>query len=161
MKNRQLIYILIPLVLIVWGLIIFKIFKQIRHSNNHASEVFSNLKNSDQVTEPDSFSLILHYRDPFLQGIVRPLSSSRSFGSLINNNSNLTSIKPQVNFPASKYSGLVINYKNKNKLGVIKIDNKDFLVKEGELIAGEKIIRLYNDSVIVRFRNIKKTILKN
>jgi hypothetical protein len=162
MKNRQLMYILIPSVLLIWGLIIFKIIKQIHHAQKPATELSPFLKVGEMKGVIDTSSLLLNYRDPFLHGVVRSSSSSQSYEDFNSNNTNLTTAKkPPVNFPITKYSGLVINYKNRHKLGLIKIENKDFLAKEGELVAGERIIRLYTDSVIVSYNKTKKTFLRN
>jgi hypothetical protein len=162
MKNKKLIYILIPLVLLIWGLIVFRIIKQINRSQKPAIDNTSYSKNNNQGPETDSSSLILHYRDPFLHGITRKISDSGGSYNLFSNNSNLTTVtKAPVNFPNTRYSGLVINSKNKLKLGLLKIENKDFLVQEGELVSGEKIIRLHADSVIISFKKIKKTFFRD
>jgi hypothetical protein len=161
MKNKKLIYILIPLVVVIWGLIVFRIIKQIHHSQKPeiGNAIYSKGKLS--ITDNDSSKLILKYRDPFLNGMTRKNYASRS-ESIFGNNSNLTTVpKPTINFPATKYSGLVTNSKNKHKLGLLKIDNKDFLVQEGDLVSGEKIIKLHADSVIISFKKAKKTFLKD
>jgi hypothetical protein len=154
-KNRQLIYVLIPSVLIIWGLIIMKVIRNIHHSQKQVIETSSISRGSELELINDSSSLILNYPDPFLRGINQMSSSSQERSNL------QSATKTQINFPNTKYSGLVINYKSKHKLGLIKIENQDFLAEEGDFVAGEKILRLYNDSVIISFNKIKKTCLKN
>jgi hypothetical protein len=161
MKNKKLIYILIPLVVVIWGLIVLRIVKQIHHSQKPDVENTSYSKGSLAHADNDSSPLILKYRDPFLNGITRKNSASKSV-SILGNNSNLTTVpKPSINFPATRYSGLVINSKNKQKLGLLKIENKDFLVQEGDLVSGEKIIKLHSDSVIISFKKAKKTFFRD
>lgn len=162
MKNKKLIYILIPLVLLIWGLIVIRIIKQIHHSQKPAMENASYSKNNNPGPVADSSALILKYRDPFLHGFIRKSSDSGRSDNLFSNNSNLTTVtKAPVSFPNTGYSGLVINSKNKQKLGLLKIDNKDFLVQEGDLVSGEKIIRLHADSVIISFKKTKKTFFRD
>lgn len=162
MKNKKLIYFLIPLVLLIWGLIIFRIIKQIHHSQKPAIDNTSYSKNNNPGPDPDSSALILKYHDPFLHGITFKIYDSGKSDNLFSNNSNLTTVtKAPVNFPNTRYSGFVINSKNKQKLGLLKIDNKDFLVQEGDVVSGEKIIRLHADSVIISFKKAKKTFLRD
>jgi hypothetical protein len=162
MKTKKLIYILIPLVLLIWGLIVFRIIKQIRHSQKPHIENASYSKNHNPGPAADSSSLILKYRDPFLHGNIRKISDSWRSDNFLSNNSNLSTVtKAPVSFPNTRYSGLVINSKNKQKLGLLKIDNKDFLVQEGDLVSGEKIIRIHSDSVIISFKKTKKTFFRD
>lgn len=162
MKNRKLIYILIPLVVVIWGLIVLRIIKQIHHSQTPEMESTAYSKINGSISEKDSSALILKYRDPFLNGITRKSSGAGQSGSVFGNNNNLTTVpKPVINFPDTRYSGLVVNSKNKHKLGLLKIDNKDFLVQEGDLVSGENIIKLHADSVIISFKKTRKTFFRN
>jgi hypothetical protein len=158
MKNRKLTYVLVPLVLFIWGLIIFKVNKHSHHPQK-PSIVINSIKNSNPGIETDSAAMILNYRDPFLGGIAL---SAQSREELLNQNTSFsTSLKSVLNFPLTKYSGLVTNTKNKFKVGLIKIENKEFLATEGDLLGGEKIVRLFADSVVISFKKTKKTFPKN
>lgn len=162
MKNKQLIYILIPLVLIIWGLIIYKIINHVNHGKDNSMDTLPFTKVIRSSSNSDTLSLALYYRDPFLHGIIRPVSGSISSNDLLSNKGSLTiATKATVNFPGTRYFGFVVNAKNKQKLGLLKIDNKDYLAKEGDLIGGEKIAKLYTDSVIIIFNKTKKTFFKN
>lgn len=162
MKNKKIIYILIPLTLIIWGLIILKIIKHFSHITIPVTNLYTIPKSINKESSADSSTLILNYRDPFLSGTSLSFASSHNADNLISNNNNLTMApKPAMNFPNTRYSGLVINTKNKHKLGLLKIDNKDFLAREGEEVGGEKILKLYSDSVVISYKKSKKTFFKN
>jgi type II secretory pathway component PulC len=136
--------------------------KQIRHSPLSTFENTSYSKNSIADQDVDTSSLILKYRDPFLNTVARKCSDSGQSGDLNGSSTAHKSVtKVPVNFPDTKYSGLIVNSKNKQKLGIIKIGKKDFLAKEGEMIEGEKILKLYNDSVIISFNKAKKTFFRD
>jgi hypothetical protein len=163
MKNKQMIYVLLPLVLIIWGFIAFKIIRQVKHKQNPPQDNQAIQKASSMESVKDTFSLILEYRDPFLHGMLRPPSiSSTNPNNLLSNKTNLSSeTKPVVVVPNTKYFGLVTNSKNKQKLALIKINEKDYIAKEGEVVAEEKISKLFADSMIILYHKTKKTIPKN
>ena len=162
MKNKQLSYILIPLVLVIWGLIVYKIINQVNHGKDKSMGTLPFTKAVRSSSVSDTLSLVLYYRDPFLHGMIRPVSGSISSNDLLSNKGSLTiATTATVNFPGTRYFGFVVNSKNKQKLGLFKIDNKDYLAKEGELIGGEKIAKLYTDSVIIICNKTKKTFFKN
>lgn len=132
-----------------------KIIRHIHHSQKPVFETSSISRGTEMKLINDSSSLILNYPDPFLRGNNQISSFSQESSKL------QSATKPQINFPNTKYSGLVINSKSKHKLGLIKIENQDFLAEEGDFVAGEKILRLFNDSVIISFNKMKKTCRKN
>ena len=64
MKNKKLKYILIPLVLVVWGVVLIRIFSYLRPSD---SEIILPQKQAvkSKQKKQDSFTLLLNYPDPF------------------------------------------------------------------------------------------------
>lgn len=162
MKNKKLMYVLIPLTLLIWGIIILKIFNQVHPDRNSYSQSTSVIQQVSNQSDRDTLSLLLNYRDPFLHGVVRSVTNTMPKENISNGFGQLsTATHVAVNFPNTKYSGLVINSKSKSKVGLIRINEKDYLAKEGELIGGGKIIRLFADSVIISFNKTKKTFLRN
>lgn len=162
MKNKLLSSILIPMVILIWGIIIFKIIKHINNSEVPTLATYSFTKTSSHETTKDTLTLILNYRDPFLNGIARGTTISEGNNNLTGDKSVLfTPAKPLAKFPDIKYSGMVINSKNKQKTGLLKIENKDFLVKDGELAGRVKVFKLFTDSVIVVSNREKRTFYKN
>jgi hypothetical protein len=162
MKNKKVTYILIPLTLLIWGLIIFRVIDNFKQPQNADFKSAVNKRDVNQYLSKDTTSLLLNYPDPFLH---RNVQSGRSIstdeGSINGENVNLSVVtKAQVVFPLITYSGIIVNSKSKLKTGLVKIASKDYLVKEGETVDGEKILKLYPDSVIILYKANKKTILK-
>lgn len=154
MKNKKLIYILVPLAILVWGVIFYKVFMSMEDKGTPSLLSYNaNLKSAKK--DVDTFVLVANYRDPFLSGQA-VLSNHPSFGGSAGNRQNVLSIKPTPIPPDVRYFGLIASPKNKNKIGLIKIQGYDFLLKEGELTKADiKVLKLFKDSVIVLFQKNK------
>lgn len=64
-KKRKTIYIMLPVIIVVWGYVLFQFFSFFSSSPNYAEEKPDSPINIDKV-EIDTFSIIANYRDPFL-----------------------------------------------------------------------------------------------
>jgi hypothetical protein len=160
MKNKKLIYILLPLVLLIWGIIFYKIFTRIDISNNDQASFFKPEK-SDTIAKKDTFILIADYRDPFLDqpGFVNYKSEKENEELKLRTERSMP--PPAIQFPDIKYNGLIINAKNKNKIGLFMLNNKYYILKEGETKEEVLITKLFKDSVFIQFEKHKKTIKIN
>src|ERR1700744_4826368 len=72
MKNKKLTYFLFFIVLIVWGLIIYKVFISVGGDDDPtpvASSKSAKEPYNDYSTPKDTSKLLLNYRDPF--GLVK------------------------------------------------------------------------------------------
>ena len=77
MKNKSTMYVLLVGVLIIWGLIFYRVFAGIGSDNTSSFAI--PLKKSLQTTiqkEEEVFVLLANYRDPFLGSTSRPISNS-------------------------------------------------------------------------------------
>lgn len=148
---------MLPLALVVWGMIIYKIF----FWTNAPQELIAFVPNTpvkkSTVTLSDTFELKLNYPDPFLK------NEKRRFSTNVQTTKKTTATNPKkpaetVNFPALKYNGLI--KKQENELAIITINGSSHFMKTGETANEVKLIRIYNDSIIVSFQNKKRTITK-
>ena len=158
MKNKHLIYLLGPLVLLIWGLIFYKVYEHFRGGK----EVFGNAaaKYTDKKENaPDTFTIKANYRDPFLDRNYRLVTQSIGKTNISEHRSGIApkTVVPEV-FPDIRYYGLIANAKNKRKVGLFKMSNKDLLLKEGESFNDLKITKLFNDSAKITYHKTKKTI---
>lgn len=164
MKNKTITYILLFLVLVIWGTILYKIF----FYTESESETFSMGKTSLTKITPessDTFSLSLNYSDPFLKENVRSNSISKSSTSTrksgqvkpttIKNN---PSTSPQVVWPKVKYEGLIKN--NNNSTAILSINGSTQFLKIGDSFNDVKVESITKDSVIVSYHKNSKTIKK-
>ena len=163
MKNKSLIYILIPLVFLLWGLIFYKIFSKIDKQETVFKSLTNNrIKSIEELR--DSFVLKANYRDPFLSLNSKILNNSNELDHLntnVNKFSKSKFSKFNIVFPELKYFGLIINASSKKKIGLFQVNNRDVLLRENELYNEMKIVRFYNDSVKIMFHKICKIFKKN
>jgi len=162
MKNKRLIYILAPLVLLIWGLIFYKIFTHFGDDQNKTMVNPDQTNTNKKQLPRDTFTIIANYRDPFLGRNNQPALHS-SQDHILNNQTGLSrkpTPAPEI-IPEIKYCGIIANPKNKRKVGLLRMNNKELLVKEGDSYNELKIIRLFNDSVKIMYNKTKKTFKKN
>ena len=160
MKNKKLIYILLPLTAIIWGMIVYRIFFDTNAQEESSLFVQNKSTQNRAVAPPDTFELLLNYPDPFLKHERRVIPNTD-----VSTTKKEAEPKPQkpaevVNWPAIKYGGLVRQVNQENELAIVTINGSSQLMKTGETVNDIKLIKIYNDSIIVSFQTQKRTIKK-
>ncbi len=170
MKNKKTTYLLLLLVALVWGGVILQIIKHLKQSAN--PEVLYNIPSDDDVfvLKDTIFELSLDYSDPFLKwnGSSTVKASEKQKGA----ERNATSIKNRLNnrkenikkktiiWPDITYSGLIKNNETNELVGLLTINEKTFLLREGESVESVFLSRFYADSITVIYKEEAKTIKK-
>lgn len=157
MKNKKLIYILLPLVIIVWGTIFYKIFYNTSREEELTDEILPQ-KNIAATTVSDTFSIIANYRDPFL-------------GIIVHNENNVNEAPKQkvlsqpkieqvVQWPNIVYGGMIKNQQSTKQLALVKINGKENIIKAGEMVGTIELVKIYKDSVEVKMGKERKVVRK-
>lgn len=166
MKNKKLLYLLLPLTIGLWGVIIFKIVNSasgIEGVENQDKIVF---QKSDGLTMPDTFSIICNYPDPFL-GKTTP----KQYRSPANSVTSAAKAKDVVKekkkaaittlvWPEVVYKGIIKNQKSNKQLALLQINGKSNAMKMGESYENIELIRIFKDSIEVKFGKEKKYVKK-
>jgi hypothetical protein len=162
MKNKKNIYILLPLVLLIWGAVMYQFFS---FSNSSLEEI---KHNEEPVFKPlvikkrEPVILEVQKRDPFLGKFEVSSASNRTVTSVkraVKNNSVVAKKKDPIIWPIIIYKGIVSDTKDKNKVFMLVIDGRTFLMrtknKENEvlLIEGDR------ETIEVVYKNESKFIL--
>lgn len=157
MKNKKLIYLLVPLTFGVWGYIGYFIYSTI-NKDEYIPEinVSKQKKHTNKPIEKD-YSLFLNYRDPFLGKISSQQNTNKvpkaSKPKTEVNNTILNNIK---------YLGLIKNKEQGNIIASININHNDYLLKKGDKINGVEILKINSDSLQIKIENknyyIKKSL---
>lgn len=151
MKNKKNIYILLPLVLFVWGAVLYQVF-----SFTKSDEVTSidnpefNIKPL-KISQRKSFDININYRDPFLGKMYAAQTASKTKA---NPSRTKKEVKPKETlvWPTILYKGLISDTKEKSKIFMLVIDNKNYYMKIGDteneilLKSGDK------ESVYVKYK---------
>lgn len=168
MKNKKSTYLLILVLFGVWGAVMYQfIFANVDEDQESSNDALSLQVTYGQMTN-DSFDLILNYSDPFL--LKKPvnykpkpavnLSSSPS--SLSKNNNKSKELKPitkskLVNKNVS-YSGIISNETQGKKVGLIYIDNQEYMVQEGFAVGGVEVLSIFDDKITIKQGELIETI---
>lgn len=128
MKSKKSIYILLPIVLLIWGAVVLQFFS---FSNNDDVIVpNSNISIKQFKIKPkDTFSIKINKRDPFLGKLIADDAIPRQ----IKHSSDKTvKVKEELIWPEVKYKGIVSDNKEKIKVYMVLIDGKTHLMRKGE-----------------------------
>lgn len=152
MKNKKFTYLLGLLVLIVWGIIIYRIFDTVAGDEGDFTPV-QNMKEqknaNDYSAAPDTTRLLLNYKDPFrlakqADTVIKPIAQPVAVSPLIS--------KPAFSWNFVKYSGYTRSAGSKKLLAVMSINGQSAILQEGETVAEVRLVKNYQDSVKVIFK---------
>lgn len=161
MKNKKNIYILLPVVLLIWGVVIFRFF-----SFSSPGEVIESTAKEYTITpfkikERPPIVINVNYRDPFLGKIYAKPEITKSDSNKVKR---ITTPKPEetIVWPTIQYKGMLSDPKEKNKRFMLVISGKNYFMKIGDtqedifLKDGDK------ESVYVRYKkNLNLIMLAN
>ena len=156
MKNKKAIYILIPAVLFIWGIIFYKIYSKINHNNNaYSTNIIANKKQENFLNKTDDYKLQCNYPDPFL-GISMKWENMTSLKGKFAKKNNQNIIWPDV-----KVSGYVENAKNKKIKFWVTVSNNSYLMALGDTIRSLKLLKIWRDSVQFEYEGAHKNFKVN
>lgn len=131
MKNKKNIYILLPIVLLVWGAVLYQLFSLV-----NTDEIISKEKNEYsikplKIQERKTFTIDVNYRDPFLGKMYAPKKIS---SVKIKSSKGNKIVKPQESlvWPAILYKGMIADTKDKKKIFILIIDGKNHFMNIGD-----------------------------
>ena len=162
MENKNVKYLLAFAVLAIWGLLGYRIYQKLNPGNDFfippPQEIFT------AVTQTDSFTLLVNYRDPFLGTKLRvpevPVAhtppATRRASTVIPKPVSPPQVKP---FPQIQYKGLIA-LKTGRKAALVNIDGKTMNWGWGESYRELTLLNIYEDSIRVRYGKAEKVILK-
>ncbi len=163
MKNKKLTYVLIALVVLIWGFFFYVLFGPTETVGSTYVPV--DLEPDEKQDTIQFQELDLNYSDPFLnRKIVAVSGVSENTGSVNNQQPKkvyqpvkpVQKVEPTIIWPKIEYGGTVNNSK-----GLIKINNSLRILEHGEGYNEVNILGIYPDSIQVEYKGEKKSITKN
>jgi hypothetical protein len=158
-KGKKSLYFLIPAVLAVWGLIIYRVAIS-QQQDNVSESIMTEEVFIKQESNNDTCKMIWTYRDPFLD---RPADqiSDQNFDFSAGQNSGISNIKigsyktpepeKKVQWPAINYHGLIRNKSNGKMVAVFTINNHQFLLAEKQNSGGVYVENADNKKAVVQY----------
>jgi len=165
MKNKKLTYILLPLVIIVWGLVVYRIFFEGKTKPENISAVAKPLIKESAKEEKSTYKLIANYRDPFLSSIKQSLVKTENNKEKEENNRSTNLRRRRTNisrtrWPEISYGGFIEDNKDQKTTILLSIKNRNYLVQEGDTVDQIFIKAFYGDSLLVVYNEEEKTLKK-
>ena len=158
MKKKKTLYIMLPLVALVWGVVFYQLYTYFFSEPTYATQEVQQTVNIDEIKK-DTFSIVANYRDPFLG---KKIKSNK--GNVKNNKANSSRIKMSKSiekpWPVVTYKGMIKNNNSNRRVGIVIVGGKERLVKEGDIIDEVKIVKIEKEIIKVRFQKESKTITK-
>jgi hypothetical protein len=166
MNQKIVKFILIGGVIVVWGLIIYRIVDGLNGGNNTPILEAAGVPATNFEPKADSFTLIADYADPFIAA-----------KDTVEAEPAITIMAPLINSPAPavikkttedvykegtiQYLGMIANPQKKLKIATIEINGKEMLVKEKEKVEGYIMKRIESEKIIIIFKGNSIIITKN
>lgn len=154
MKNSTKTYLLLFAVLSIWGTIAFKAIAGLNPIAPEAKEEGSaTFFVPSHNLEMDTFSIQKTERDPFLGSFATTKKHKTTSPK-----SNSISKKIDDN-PSISYLGSIQKKESQKEIFIIKINNDQYLLKQGETIQNVKLLKGNQSSIIVKNHHKRQTIL--
>lgn len=159
MKNKKLIYVLLPAVLAIWGIVFYRIFNAVGGDEPGNALNEHNEKAAQVTSYTDTFTISTDYRDPFM-GKLAVENRPRTFVSSPPKRVDPKPQPVQVPWPTLGYSGMIKNQKSAVQLAMLQVNGQNYTLKAGQSAEGVQILQIYRDSVEVTFQKEKRIIRK-
>jgi len=150
MKNKKNIYILLPAVILVWGLLAYKIFFAVKSTNDVVEQLTVSKFKPKVVEETATFTISANYRDPFLGTMEqKEVPKKRATG--------VTKKKSVTPFPTIRYNG-VISSQDKKQVFLITINGEQFFFSKRATHKEVKLLKGSKKEVVLQFKGQLRTV---
>jgi flagellar basal body-associated protein FliL len=136
MKNKKNIYILLPIVLLIWGAVLYQFFTFTSGEQEQVPNTEVAIK-PFKIKDKDTFSISISKRDPFLGSISSSENSTKVKKTITTHKA--PKLKEEMQWPEVSYNGIVSDNKEKVKVYMLIINGKTYLMRKGEQQEGVKL----------------------
>jgi len=149
LKGKKGLYILLPIVVFVWGAILYQIVDAFSDDDPIVEDTTQISFATVQSKEREKFTIRDVERDPFLGTMYRPKKVTPK-------NPNPTPKKTKTVWPQIRYKGLVSTQNNSSSIFLIEINGADQLMKRNDSFSEVKLIKGSSNTITVRYKGITK-----
>jgi len=166
LKDKRFLYVLLPLNLLLWGYIGYKIYISLNDDNTFLPSEYPVSKADVKMVDSEKYTLSLDYEDPFLK--EQPKHSKNRSGNTavnitrpkpVNTNKSIQNI-PVVKVNEIKYLGLIQNETSGLSTGLITVNGKSYIIKKGETVEGLVIKSIESENLLIKEGKTLLTIRK-
>jgi len=161
--KKKVIYILLPIVLMVWGTIVYRIFNTVNNKTTQNTNTIA-IANTNFSSDLDTFSINPYYNDPFLRKKLA-IQSTHEQSTLTKPIKTKEPVKKNetdnnIQWPSIVYYGRVKNMESEKQFAIIQVNGQSVFMKIGDSEHELKLLKITDDSVEVSFKDNKKIIKK-
>ncbi|WP_299223308.1 hypothetical protein [uncultured Aquimarina sp.] len=149
LKGKKGLYILLPIVVFIWGAIIFQVVDAFSDEDPVVSDITKVSFATIKTKEREKFTIGEIDRDPFLGTIYRPKK-------VLNKNPKPIVKKQETAWPSIRYKGLVSAQNNSLAIFLVEINGSDQLMKANESFSDVKLIKGSSSSVKLKYKGKTK-----
>ncbi|MDB5267923.1 MAG: hypothetical protein JWP58_963 [Hymenobacter sp.] len=172
MKNKRLLYVLLPAVLAIWGLIFQRIWSAAagEPEPEPADAALPHVL-TGPVTAHTLPKLLLNYSDPFKvttekagRSLDQPANRPVAFAQAVTSPTLNFPVAPvpvavaPVVWPSLRYLGFINNPRQNSRIALLAINEQEVMLKSGDNRQGVVVASIFRDSVQVTFQGKKKTV---
>tara|TARA_R110002096_G_scaffold421590_1_gene627444 strand:+ start:3559 stop:4017 length:459 start_codon:yes stop_codon:yes gene_type:complete len=151
LKNKTKTYLLIILVLAIWGAIGYQIVSAVNpETSKIVKQDFAISFNPKIETEVDTFSIQMANKDPFLGTLLVKQKPIKRVASKSKN----------IVWMLITYHGNISNQNSKATVYIISIEGSQYLMKIGQRIKDVKLVRGNSKYIKLSYKGVIKTITK-
>jgi len=166
MKNKAMTYILLSLVVGLWGYIIYKIFAAVSDDDQGTRQAqknfVQNVSDLSFYNQKKTTALLLNYPDPMLKNVVADSVPSAPVTPAVNNYVappvQSYQPEPQINV---RYIGFIENLNDKKPTAIVAIMDKQYMMNVGDEQNGVKLTAISQGQITIKAHGKNKTIFKN
>ena len=158
MKNKKLTYLLGLVVLVVWGMILYRVFNAFDSNDGDVAAIpLKTAKEAynDFSLPKDTTHLLLDYRDPF--GIVKQKDTDKVIIRKVSERKIPVQVKP-MDWGFIRYSGYMLNPATKKLIALVSINGQNITLSEGQTKNDVKLIKNLRDSIKISYAGKTKFI---
>ncbi|MEM6719234.1 MAG: hypothetical protein AAF611_07980 [Bacteroidota bacterium] len=146
-------YILLTVVLAIWGTVGYQIFAKLGSDDAPLVAVNTDVNfTPKQTIEKDTFSINTKHRDPFLGKPYQQKGASKVKRRVSK------VAKSTINFPPIAYKGVISKQQSAQNIYIVDINGTQQLFKTGKIIQEVKLLKGNKKSITVAFKGVQKTI---
>jgi len=163
MKNRKLNWILLPLVILIWGFVAYRVFwKEPAEQPRRASRIAPKEEAAKAFRQDSQVRLSLDYTDPYQaerrqeSPTTKPTIVPKSLPVITRQE--VVKKQSVVNWPTIRYKGVSVN--GGKKTAIISINGKNYFPSQGQEISGVRLVSIGKSSIRVQYEGASKEIKK-
>jgi ABC-type lipoprotein release transport system permease subunit len=159
MRRKQNIYILFAAVLLIWGMVLFRVFATLNPSDSNivTENTIARFK-PEKITVKGKKTIKANYKDPFLG---TSFSLKKDSSSRKNNNDTISKSEKNVGYvlPVIEFKGIFSGGKKANTAYLIAIDGESELFKIMDEYRGVRLLQGNKEHIVISYKSVRKTIV--